>query len=83
MSRYTVDVDYKDDCITVTDEKEELTTSFGSEIILAPAEEAEIVINELNKKEVIIKVLYDALLVHEDEQDIDYWIESALEDCLE
>ena len=78
--RYTVDPDFKDDVITVHDEKEELKTEFDSEIILAPADDAILVINELNKKEAIIKVLYEALLSYEDKQDIDYWIEDALED---
>ena len=33
-----------------------------------------------NKKEAIIKVLKENLSIHEAEEDIDYWIQEAIED---
>ena len=78
--RYKADVDTKNDVVTLIDEKGELKTDFDSELLLAPVDDAVIVIAELNRKEAIIKVLYDALLTYEDPQDIDYWIKSALEE---
>jgi len=80
MVRYKTSKDYTDDCITICDEKEELKTSFGSEIVLYPLDDALLVVDELNKKDTIIKVLYDALLNYEDKQDIEYWIDEAIED---
>ena len=78
--RYKYTKNYLDDCITICDEKEELKTSFDSEIMLSPMEDAETVVFELNKKEAIIQVLYEALLSYEDEQDIEYWMKEALEE---
>lgn len=80
MSRYLADVDLENDVVTLHDKNEELKSEFGSDIILAPADDAIIVIDELNKKDAIIKVLYDALLSYEDPQDIDYWIKEAEEE---
>lgn len=48
MSRYVGDVDYGENCITVTDIRGELINNFGSEIILTPIEDAEIIVNKLN-----------------------------------
>lgn len=46
--RYTVEVDSKDDVITLHDSRDELKSEFDSEIILAPATEAVIVCEKLN-----------------------------------
>jgi len=50
--------------------------------MLSPMEDAETVVFELNKKEAIIQVLYEALLSYEDEQDIEYWMKEAVEEIL-
>ena len=78
--RYTVEPDLKDDVVTVYDEEEELKTEFDSEIMLAPVDDALIVVRKLNEYEAIVKELYEALLSHEDKQDIDYWMKSAVEE---
>lgn len=78
--RYKYSKDYMNDCITICDEKEELKTSYDSEICLYPMEDAITVVDELNNKEKIIQVLYQTLLTYEDEQDIDYWIQEAIND---
>ena len=78
--RYKSSKDYTNDCLTICDEEDELKTDFGSEIILSPLEDALTVVNELNRKEAIIKVLYESLLSYEDEQDIEYWIKEAVEE---
>lgn len=81
--RYKYQKDYENDCITICDEQEELKTSYGSEIILYPLEDASIVIDELNRKEAIIRMLYDNLLNYESEEDIKYWIAEAVDDVEE
>ena len=81
MVRYNYSKDYTNDCITVCDKKEELKTSFDSDICLYPMEDAIRVIEELNKKECIIHGLKQTLRDnHFCEEDIDYVIAAALED---
>lgn len=53
--RYTYTESTLDDCITLHDEKEELKTSFDSEIVLCPIDDAITVIDKLNYYEAIIK----------------------------
>lgn len=80
MVRYKYSKDYSNDCITVCDKKEELKTSFDSDITLAPMEDAITVINELNKKECINHELKQTLKDNYfTEEDIDYIISSALD----
>lgn len=86
--RYTADPDYKDDVVTIYDEKEELKTEFDSEIILAPIDDALTVISELNKKECIINILTKALEEELKKQyycdeDIDYYFKDLMEDLNE
>lgn len=78
--RYNYSKDYGNDCITVCDKKEELKTSFGSDIVLSPLEDAITVINELNKKECTIHELKQVLRDnHFTDEDIDYILASALD----
>lgn len=78
--RYNYSKDYSNDCITVCDKKEELKTSYDSDITLAPMEDAIRIIEELNKKECTIhglkQVLKDNFFTDED---IDYILSSALD----
>lgn len=68
------------DCLTVTDNKDMLKNGFDSEIVLAPLEDAEIVVQELNVQCAINAMLREQLEYHEDPQDIDYWIKEIKED---
>lgn len=78
--RYNYSKDYGNDCITVCDKKEELKTSFDSDITLAPMEDAIQVIEELNKKECTIHELKQVLRDnHFTDEDIDYILASALD----
>lgn len=78
--RYTYDEDKEEDCITLFDEKEELKTSFESNIILSPAEDAITVIDKLNHYEkyygVYIKMLKENLEYYG-------WTEENFKDLLE
>lgn len=78
--RYEIEEDYSEDCITIIDQEDELKTSFHSDIILYPMEDAVTVVNELNKKEAVLNMLKEELLKYEDEQDVEYWIKEILED---
>ena len=76
--RYKVSKDYPNDCVTICDKKEELKTSFDSDISLSPLEDAIIVVDELNRKECIIHELKQTLRDNcFDEQDIDYIVSSG------
>ena len=75
----TVD-DVMNDCLTITDNEEQLKTSFDSEIILYPLEDASAVIQELNVQCAINKMLREQLESYEDPMDIDYWIKEVRED---
>ena len=75
----TVD-DVENDCLTVTDNEEQLKTSFDSEIILYPLEDASAVIQELNVQCAIVAMLREQLESYEDPMDIDYWIREVRED---
>lgn len=72
MSRYVVDPDYKNDCITVRDELDELKTNYDSDLILAPAEDGEIIVNQLNFQDMVIKRLSHELIYNGyDQENID------------
>jgi hypothetical protein len=78
--RFKYQKDYENDCITICDEKEELKTSFDSEIILFPMEDGIRVIDELNVQCAIVDMLVGQLKSYEDIQDIQYWIDEVKED---
>lgn len=78
--RLHVDEDYENDCITITDNLEQLQTSFGSEIILAPLEDASMIVRELNIQCAVVNMLIEELETYEDIQDIMYWIQEVVEE---
>ena len=78
--RYKYQKDIENDCITICDEEEKLKTSFDSEIILFPMEDAINVIDELNIQTAINKMLIEQLENYEDIEDIKYWIKEIRED---
>lgn len=78
--RYKYQKDIENDCITICDEEDELKTSFDSEIILFPMEDAISVIDELNIQTAINKMLVEQLESYEDIEDIKYWIKEIRDD---
>ena len=78
--RLHVDEDYENDCVTITDNLEQLQTSFGSEIILSPREDALTLVNELNIQCAVNEMLIEHLERYEDPDDIMYWIQDVRED---
>ena len=78
--RFETSPDTMNDCLTLTDNEEQLKTSFDSEIILYPLEDASAVIQELNVQCAINKMLREQLESYEDPMDIDYWIKEVRED---
>lgn len=80
--RFDTVEDLEDDCLTITDNKDELKTEFGSDIVLSPLTDATIVVNQLNKYQVIVESLTNELIdsnyYHRD--DVLYLIKEALED---
>ena len=69
-----------EDTITITDNKEELKNGFDSEIVLAPAEDGQLIIDELNIQCAIGDMLKEELERYEDPQDVEYWIKEIRED---
>ena len=53
--RYEYSESVEDDCLTLTDNEEELKTSFDSEIMLFPLDGAEQVVDKLNWYEAVVK----------------------------
>lgn len=78
--RFETSPDTMNDCLTVTDNEDKLKTSFDSEIILYPLEDASAVIQELNVQCATVKMLREQLESYEDPMDIDYWIKEVRED---
>lgn len=80
--RFETSPDTMNDCLTLTDNKDELKTEFGSDIVLSPLTDAKIVVNQLNKYQVIVEALTNELIdsnyYHRD--DVLYLIKEALED---
>ena len=72
-----------DNTLTVTDTKDELKNGFDSEIIIAPAEDAQMIIDELNIQCATVEMLKKELESFEDPQDIEYWINEIREDYYE
>ena len=63
--RYDYSEDKENDCITLIDDEDELKTSFDSEIILWPAEDAMTVIDKLNWYEAIVKECKSHLMYYD------------------
>ena len=59
--RYYFKKDYDEDCLSIVDTMDEVKTAFGSEIVLSPLADAEIIADELNKNERIIMRLREEL----------------------
>ena len=78
--RFETNEDVENDCLTIQDNEDKVKTSFDSEIILYPLEDASAVVNELNVQCAIVKMLREQLESYEDPQDIDYWIKEVKED---
>ena len=78
--RFKYQKDISEDCITICDDEEKLKTSFDSEIILFPMDDAITVITELNVQCAIVKMLKEQLESYEDSEDIEYWIKEVRED---
>ena len=81
--RFETSEDTMNDCLTVTDNEEQLRNGFDSELVIAPLEDASILVNELNVQCAINKMLREQLESYEDPMDIDYWIKEVREDMLE
>ena len=62
--RYEYSEDSINDCITLTDNEEELKTSFDSEIVLYPMDDAITVIDKLNWYEAVVKEMKSNLEYH-------------------
>ena len=78
--RFETVEDVENDCLTLTDNEDKLKTSFDSEIILYPLDDASAVIQELNVQCATVKMLREQLESYEDPMDIDYWIKEVRED---
>ena len=78
--RYEYTEDPENDCITITDNQDELKTSFDSEIMLSPMEDAITVIDKLNYYE-----NYYGLLVKMLKENLEYegWTEDDFKGLIE
>ena len=78
MVRYKVSKDFTNDCLTICDVKDELKTSFDSDITLAPLEDALVVVAELNRKECVIHEFKEVLREnHFDEDEIEVIVDAG------
>ena len=78
--RFDTSEDTMNDCLTVIDNKDQLRNGFGSEIILAPLEDASMIVRELNIQCAVVNMLIEELETYEDIQDIMYWIQEIVEE---
>ena len=78
--RLHVDEDYENDCVTITDNLEQLQTSFGSEIILSPLEDAAVLVHELNVQYAVVSMLIEQLENYNDIDDIMCWIQEIVDE---
>ena len=78
--RFETTEDTMNDCLTITDNTDKLKNGFDSELVIAPLEDASILVNELNVQCAIVQMLREELESYEDPQDIDYWIQEIRED---
>ena len=61
MNRFETSEDPMEDCITITDNEDELKSDFGSEIVLYPLDDAKIVVDKLNWYELFVQMLKENL----------------------
>ena len=78
--RFDTTEDTMNNCLTVVDSREQLTTSFGSNIVLSPVEDAEVIVRELNIQCAVNEMLIEELEKFVDIDDIMYWISEVMED---
>ena len=78
--RFETEEDTINDCLTITDTRDQLKTSFDSDIVLYPAEDASSVVDELNVQCAVNEMLIEHLERYEDPDDIMYWINEIMED---
>ena len=78
--RFETTEDTMNDCLTITDNTDKLKNGFDSELVIAPLEDASILVNELNVQCATVQMLREELESYEDPQDIDYWIQEVRED---
>ena len=78
--RFETSPDTMNDCLTITDNTDKLKNGFDSELVIAPLEDASILVNELNVQCATVQMLREELESYEDPQDIDYWIQEVRED---
>lgn len=79
-NRLDVIEDPVNNCLTITDSLDQLQTSFGSEIILSPLEDAAVLVHELNVQYAVVSMLIEQLENYNDIDDIMYWIQEIVED---
>lgn len=78
--RFEVKEDTMEDCISVTDNQDNLKNGFDSEFILFPLEDASAIVNELNIQCATVEMLKEQLESYEDPEDVEYWIKEIRED---
>ena len=78
--RFETVEDTENDCLTIQDNEDKVKNGFDSEIVLAPLEDAELIVQELNVQCAIVAMLREQLENYEDPMDIDYWIREVRED---
>ena len=64
MSRYEAIESVENDCLTIIDNEDELKTSFDSEIVLYPIEDAIPIVDKLNWYDAIVKEMKMHLEYH-------------------
>lgn len=78
--RFETQEDLENDCLTVVDNLDQLRNGFDSEIVLAPLEDASLIVSELNVQCAVNQMLIEKLEVYEATEDIMYWIQDIVED---
>ena len=78
--RFETSPDTMNDCLSITDSTDQLKNGFDSELVIAPLEDASILVNELNVQCATVQMLREELESYEDPMDIDYWIQEVRED---
>ena len=78
--RFDTIEDTENDCLTVIDNEDKLKTSFDSEIIISPCEDASILVRELNIQCAVNEMLIEELEKYECMEDIIYWIKEIKEE---
>ena len=78
--RFDTQEDIGNDCLTIIDNQDQVKTSFGSDIILAPLEDASILVRELNIQCAVNQALIEQLENYLDIDDIMYMIDETMEE---